>query len=97
MAEEGIAVSVAEAYAAMPFALDDPTVLQADAFLQTFDLELQLQSDLCANPHQLFLRSEGTYVLETELSIDGEKVPHFAVYCSKRAWKKYSKSVPETT
>ena len=41
MAEEGIDVSVAEAHAAMPFAREDPAILQADVFLQTFDMELQ--------------------------------------------------------
>ena len=37
------------------------------------------------------MRKDGNYLLETELEIDGEKEAHFAVYCSKRAWKKYSK------
>ena len=41
MAEEGINVSVADAYAAMPFAHEDPSILQAEAFLRTFDMELQ--------------------------------------------------------
>ena len=90
-AEEGIDVSVAEAYAAMPFTREDPTVCQADTFLQTFDMELQPQSDLNSNALQLFMRKDGNYLLETELEIDGEKETHFAVYCSKRAWKKYSK------
>ena len=91
MTEEGIEVSIAEAYAAMPFAHEDPTILQAEAFLQTFDMELQPQPDLNSNALQLFMRKDGNYLLETELEIDGEKEAHFAVYCSKRAWKKYSK------
>ena len=90
-AEEGINVSVAEAYAAMPVAHEDPTILQAEAFLQTFDMELQPQPDLNFNVLQLFMRKDGNYLLGTELEIDGVKEAHSAVYCSKRAWKKYSK------
>jgi hypothetical protein len=91
MKEEGFTVDPSDAYDAMPFELEDPTVLEANVFVRTYGMELQPQSDLRANPHQLFLRSEGTYVLETEFSIDGAKEKHFAVYCSKREWKKYSK------
>ena len=70
----------------MPFGLDNPTVLQANSFLQSFDLEMQAQMDLCMNPLQLFNRNEGTYILETELTVNGKKHKHFAVYCSTFCW-----------
>ena len=46
--------------------------------MQTPDMKLQPQSDLRPNALQLSMRNGGTYLLETELEIDGEKEAHSA-------------------
>ena len=91
MKEKKIDVSVADAYEAMPFTHKHPTVRQANDFLHKFDRKLQSQSDLCLNPLELFKRADGTYLLQTELTVDGKIEKRFAVYCFKHEWKKYSK------